>query len=362
MARKRRRLDLRNEGAEVLLLFKKEKLLWKKERLQTIKLLLETDKSYDEVAQIVGRHSSRVRKWADEFREGGIKQLLTRGNGGGRKPLMSPKIEEALTEKLRSGTFRTAGQIEKWLKDEHQLEYGKGSIYYVLGKLGGRLKVPRPSHEKKDQLKEVEFRTTLAEQLCQLNLPKDKEMKLWVYDEMRYGLHPLLRKMWSLLSTRVIAPVNRRFKWGYVFGAIEVSGNGSEFLYTDGLSKEMDALFVNQIASSNPEEMHVIIGDGAGFHHKEGQDYSEALASNVRILTLPPYSPELNPIEKLWDIVKDTICTVNWESIDKLEESLTKILSSWWERPDGFGSLFTNSYLRTELNDMNKSVNAFLFR
>ena len=41
--------------------------------------------------------------------------------------------------------------------------------------------------------------------------------------------------MWSLVGTRVVAPVNRRFKWGYLLGAIEVEGAGSEFLYTDGL-------------------------------------------------------------------------------------------------------------------------------
>jgi len=136
---------------------KKEKTLWKKERLQTIKLLLETELSYDEVAEIVGRHSSRVRKWVAVFREGGIDLLLTRGNGGGRKSLMSEKVQEALIEKLQAGTFRTAGQIEQWLKDEHQLEYGKGSLYDMLGKLGGHLKLPRPSHEKKNSLKEIEF-------------------------------------------------------------------------------------------------------------------------------------------------------------------------------------------------------------
>ena len=63
---------------------------------------------------------------------------------------MSPKIEEALTEKLRSGTFRTAGQIEKWLKDEHQLEYGKGSNY-VLGKLGGAAESTSPQPRKRDE-------------------------------------------------------------------------------------------------------------------------------------------------------------------------------------------------------------------
>lgn len=354
MGRKRGRIDFKNEAEEVATRFKSEKIQWKKERLQVIKLLLETEMSLAEVASIVGRSPSRVKAWVKSFREDGLAKLLVRGNGGGRKPLMSQQIQDELVEKLRIGTFRTARQILHWLKEEHQLEYGKDSIYYVLGKLGGRLKVPRPCHEKKDPEREEDFRNTLAEELKALNLPKDKEMSLWVYDEMRYGLHPLLRKIWALIGTRVIAPVNRRFKWGYLFGAIEVEGEGSEFLYTDGLGKEFDAAFINQIALSQPDKIHVIIGDGAGFHHKQNQDNENALPSNVRILTLPPYSPELNPIEKLWDVVKDSICNVNWESLDQLEAQLTKTLESLWSRSGGFSSLFTNSYLRTELNATNK--------
>lgn len=162
MARTRRRLDFKNEAAEVVRLFKSEKILWKKERLQTIKLLLQADKSYAEVANIVGRHPSRVKLWANTFREGGLGKLLVRGSSPGRKPLMSATLQEALIEKLRDGTFRTAGQIEAWLKAEHRLELGKGSIYYILGKLGGRLKVPRPSHQKKSEAAVETFRTTLA--------------------------------------------------------------------------------------------------------------------------------------------------------------------------------------------------------
>ena len=354
MGRKRGRIDYNNEATEVAMLFKSEKIQWRKERLQAIKLLLETEMSYAEVSSIVGKVPSVVKDWTKLFREGGLDALLVRGNGGGRKPLMEKHVQEELIEKLRAGTFRTAGQISHWLKEEHQLEYGKGSIYYVLGKLGGRLKVPRPCHQKKDLEREERFRTTLAEELKALDLPKDKEMSLWVYDEMRYGLHPLLRKMWSLIGTRVVAPVNRRFKWGYLFGAIEVEGSGSEFLYTDGLSKDFDAAFIKQVSSSDPDKIHVIIGDGAGFHHKQGQDNESLIPSNVKILTLPPYSPELNPIEKLWDVVKDTVCSINWKSLDQLEEQITTTLKALWERPEGFSSLFTSSYLRTELNAINK--------
>lgn len=350
MPRKRGRLDYRDEADEVVRLCRYEKEVWRKERLQTIKLFLETDKTDQEVADIVGRSRSRVQVWAKKFREGGIQSLLVRDHGGGRKGALSQEAKEAMIGKLREGAFRTAKQFKRWLSQQHQIELSEKGVYYHLGKLGGRLKVPRPSHTKKDEARAEEFRQTLAGKMEALDLPRGKQVKLWVYDEMRYGLHPLLRKMWSLTGCRVIAPVNRRFQWGYLFGAIEVGSGASEFLYTDGVLKEFDRGFLSQISRHDPDCEHVVIGDGAGFHHKENQGDEEALPGNIHILTLPPYSPELNPIEKLWDIIKDEICNHHWENLVELEDAITDILKTWWERAKGFSSIFRQSYLRSELN------------
>ena len=350
MPRPRATLEEHTDYEAVLKAYKTEKESWKQERLLTIKLLMESDRKIDEVVEIVGKARSAVYRWLKKYRQGGIEALLTRGNSGGRKGRTTPEIKEAIVEELKSGTFRTAKQMQAWLKEEHGLELSVKGVYYQLGKLGGRLKVPRPSHTKKDEDKVVEFKTTLADKLQALDLPKEKKVSLWVYDEMRYGLHPLLRKMWSLVGHRVVAPVNRRFDWGYLFGAMEVSTGKGEFLYTDGVLKCFDRAFIEQIAKSDPNKIHVIIGDGAGFHHRENADHEEPLPDNVRILTLPPYSPELNPMEKFWDIVKDKICTRCWDNIEELEDKITEVLNEWWNQPGMFRSLFTNSYLRSELN------------
>lgn len=217
MARTRSRLDYKNQAGEVAERFRKEKETWKKERLQVIKLLLETTQSYKDVAQIVGRSPSSVKEWARQFRLGGIERLLVRGNGGGRKGKMQAQAQEALVEKLKIGAFRTAGQIQKWLTEEYGIEYAEGSLYYQLGKLGGRLKVARPCHEKKDKQASEDFKVTLADKMKELQLPKNQGIKLWVYDKMRYGLHLLMRRVWSLRGVRVIAPVFRKFQWGYLF-------------------------------------------------------------------------------------------------------------------------------------------------
>ncbi len=144
---------------------------------------------------------------------------------------------------------------------------------------------------------------------------------------MRYGLQPVKRRVWSLRGRRVVVPVQPRYQWAYCYGALEVEGAGAEFFYTPTVNLDCSALFLSQIASTQPQSTHVVIWDGAGFHQREG--HSEVPA-NVRLLKLPAYSPELNPIERLWDVVKDVICNRLFATLSDLQQALTSVLSQYW--------------------------------
>ncbi len=163
---------------------------------------------------MVRRHRNSINDWIELFRNGGVEALLKRGEGSGRKGKMTAEIKADLTEKLKAGEFRTAGQAEAWLKEKHQIEFGTNSISYQLGKLEGRLKVASPSHLKKAEEAASAFKITLAEKMKELKLPAGRKIKLWVYDIMRDRLHPLVRRVWSLKGVRVVTPVERRFEWG----------------------------------------------------------------------------------------------------------------------------------------------------
>ena len=54
------------------------------------------------------------------------------------------------------------------------------------------------------------------------------------------------------------------------------------------------------------------------------------------MLTLPPYSPELNPVEKWWDIVRDGICHRVFATLEELQVALTAVLQSYWQDAHGF--------------------------
>jgi hypothetical protein len=124
-------------------------------------------------------------------------------------------------------------------------------------------------------------------------------------------------------------------------------------LHTDGVSQEATAVFSEQLGAGDPEAIHIIIADGAGFHLPEGH---ELLPENVRIITLPAYSPELNPIEKLWDIIKDRICNRVWADLETLPEAINTVLREDWAHPKLVRSLIGEGLVSREANISSRSV------
>jgi len=115
-----------------------------------------------------------------------------------------------------------------------------------------------------------------------------------------------------------------------VYGALEVVEGLAQFRFLPWVSLELSRGFLQQIADSDPQAEHVVIWDQAGFHPRPED---AQLPARIHLLPLPPYSPELNPVEGLWDQTQDVTCNRHFHSLDHLEEALTQALRPFWETP-----------------------------
>ena len=70
----------------------------------------------------------------------------------------------------------------------------------------------------------------------------------------------------------------------------------------------------------------------------------------MKIITLPTYCPELNPAQKLWDIVKDEICNKDRLDLAELEDAITERIRPYWEDIARVVTLIDSGYLLSELN------------
>lgn len=321
-----------------------------KERLQVVHWATSGQHTLEELAELAGRARSTIQVWLDNFTEGGLSRLLEREAPPGKpSPVAEANVQAQLQAGLKVGRWRTAGQVAAWLKEAHGIERATKSLYYWLGKVGGALRVPRPCHVKQDPAATAAFRAELEQNLAKLNLPKDRAVKIWVADESRFGLHTQSRRCWALRGQRVVRAQEQRYEWEYVYGALEVVEGLAQFQFLPSVSLELSRGFLQQIAASDIQAEHVVIWDQAGFHPRPGDTH---LPARIHLLPLPPYSPELNPVEGLWDQTQDVTCNRHFADLDHLEETLTQALRPFWETPTRVLSL-VHHWLHTQANATN---------
>ena len=134
----------------------------------------------------------------------------------------------------------------------------------------------------------------------------DTEIEIWFQDEARIGQKNKITRRWARRGTRPSAAKDQRTKWAYIFGAIcPKKGKGAglvlPFADTDAM-----ALHLAEIGQAVAPGAHaVVIMDQAGWHTSP----KLKIPDNITLLPLPPRSPELNPVENIWQFMRD-----NWLS------------------------------------------------
>jgi hypothetical protein len=281
---------------------------------------------------------------------GGVARLLERGKAPGNRPVVRGAVQTEFLARLAAGKFRRAKDAQAWIKKRTRKTLTESGVRKVLRRLGGKLKVPRKSHAKKDPVKAAAFKLELPATLETLIGPASaaRPVRFWVLDEHRYGLLPVLRRVWAQRGMRVHAPYATRYQWGYLHEAMEVDGaNRLELLFTPCIDQDVHALFLQQLSAVEPAAQHVVIQDQAGFHLPADD---VRVPKNVRLLPLPPYSPELNPVEKLGDLVKDRICNRIYPSLRRLEDHIIAALHPWRTDPTRVAELIGTGWLLDGVN------------
>ena len=210
------------------------------------------------------------------------------------------------------------------------------------------MKVPRKTHARKNAAASAAFQRTLGTQLKRLNVAGDQRVRIWVADEHRYGLIPVVRRCWTVRGVRPVVPYQTKYEWGYLYTALEVDGqHAAEFACLPGVSLELSRLFLEQLAARDPAAEHVVIWDQAGFHLKPAL---HAVPARIHLLPLPPYSPELNPVEVVGDLIKDRIANTLWPTLDALEAAVGEEVRPIYHSPARVRGLVSHPWLVQQVN------------
>jgi len=128
-------------------------------------------------------------------------------------------------------------------------------------------------------------------------------MRIMFQDEARFGRISDTRHCWCPKPIRPVCKSMVTQEYTYAYAAACVSSGELDSLILPYVSGYCMQIFLDEVAARYENERILMILDGAGWH----QSASLQLPSNLRLLRLPPYSPELNPIENVWDEIREKI-------------------------------------------------------
>jgi transposase len=333
--------------AEIEAAWAKPQEEWARRRLLVVRLIAQHELTVAEIMRVADVCRQTVFVYRDKVVAAGVAGLLKRGKAPGNRPAVRGAVKTEFIRRLEAGQFRQARDAQAWIKKRTRRSLSESGVRKVLRRLGGKLKVPRKSHAKKDPAKAVQFKAELPANLSAVVGPAPTQpVRLWVLDEHRYGLLPVIGRVWGVRGVRVHAPYATKYQWGYLHEALEVDGvHASELLFTPAIDRDIHALFLKQIADSDPAALHVVIQDQAGFHLPLGD---ARLPANLRLLPLPPYCPELNPVERFGGLLKAQVRNRLYPSLRKLEDHLAAA-AKLWTAPDKVAGLI-HSWLADQAN------------
>ena len=155
---------------------------------------------------------------------------------------------------------------------------------------------------------------------------------------------PIKRRRITLPGVKPIQTAKPGYEYFYLYGAVEPETGQRFFTEHDRLNSNCFQVFLDRFAEAFPRSHNVLILDNGQFHKAK----KLSVPGNVGLKFLPPYSPELNPVERLWQDLKDTLGVDFYRCLADLRQQTRTVLTRYTD--EAIASLTRYDYLLDAAN------------
>jgi transposase len=320
-------------------------------RLLAIAMVLDGS-SRLEAARQTGMDRQTLRDWVHRYNETGVAGLLSRPAPGPTPKLTETQMAE-LYELVVAGPDPKKHQVVRWrcvdLRAEVTRRFSVTVPERTIGKWLRKLKLtrlqPRPYHPKKDEAAQQAFKKNFSSILKEalLSTTAATPGEIWFQDEARVGQKGTHAYVWAPVGSRPPMVRDNRHDTAYLFGAICPQRGVGAAVITPAANTECMNLHLKEISTQvTPGACAALVCDGAGWHQRGGE---LELPDNIIMVTLPPYSPELNPMENVWAYLRaNKLCALVWDNYEAILEACKEAWHFLVNDPDRIRSIGTREW------------------
>ena len=206
--------------------------------------------------------------------------------------------------------------------------------------ISGRSKHPKSSEEAIELFKEL----FPAEVESIKSFIDSDKIEVWWQDESRIGQQGTLSRVWATKGTRPRVVRQRQFLSTYIFGAVCPERDVGCALVLPSCNVGMMQMHLNEISEVVRKEYHaIVLMDRASWHTTEALN----IPANITLLPLPPYSPELNPIEQVWQkLRKSKLSNTTFKDYEQIVDACCEAWNSFSDENGAIKNLCSRSWAK----------------
>ena len=303
-------------------------------------LLLDKGHSCIEVGQILLLDDDTIRTYRNIYLNQGAASLL-QDNNKGRTSLVSVAQLDALEKHITENTYMDSKGIVAWIENEFGIRYSCSGINVILKRLGFVYKKPVLTPCKANLEKQEEF----VVQYKELKENLAQEDQIYFMD----GVHPQHNSIasygWIKKGKTKHLKTNNGRKRTHINGALNLQTKDLFYVEDDRInSQTMIALLALILDKQRQGKIYIVL-DNARYYHS--QIVKEFLEEHPRIILkfIPPYSPNLNSIERLWKILKKKVVYNKFYlKFDDFREKVIDFLENEIWKNDEFKNIITDNF------------------
>lgn len=269
-----------------------------------------------------------VQLWIRLWNERGIDALKTKAPPGA-SPKIAKSLHPLLCEILREPeeygeTHWTIVKLRGVLREQIQLECGYSTLTRFFRNHGFVRKMPRNQPYPQDEEDRQAFREAIIAKLS------DPSLKVWFGDETGITADPRPRKRWALKGERIRILTSGSHLRENVIGAVQPHSGRFFALQVPEVDSDIFQVWLDEFARETKGENTLLVLDNARWHKVDSLNWH-----HIEPLYLPPYSPDLNPVERLWLYLKEHYFN-NWhtQKYTELKERVTWALRDLIDQPE----------------------------